>query len=87
MPKVRFKLQAERQLKALPYNLRDEVDAAVAALYADAEAGEALRGNLRGRWKLVVGPIRLLYRIRENGRLVIVDAVLFRGEAYPRRRH
>jgi mRNA-degrading endonuclease RelE of RelBE toxin-antitoxin system len=87
LPKVRLKGQAERQLKTLPYNLRDDVDAALVALYANAEAGIPLRGNLRGKRKLVVGPVRVLYRIRENGRLVIVDAVLFRGTAYPKGRH
>jgi mRNA-degrading endonuclease RelE of RelBE toxin-antitoxin system len=87
LPRVQLKAKAELQLKALPYNLRDDVDAAMVMLYGDAECGIALRGNLRGRWKLVVGPIRVLYRIRENGRLVIVDGVFFRGQAYPKRGH
>lgn len=87
MPKIRFKRVAEDQLAALPQNLRDDVDEAMLLLYADARAGAPLRGNLRGRWKLTVGPLRILYRIRDNDQLVIVDSVLFRGVAYPRRGH
>jgi mRNA-degrading endonuclease RelE of RelBE toxin-antitoxin system len=59
------------------------VDDALLLLYADAFAGTQLRGNLRGRWKLKVGRVRILYRIRENGALVIVDAVVYRDQAYP----
>jgi mRNA-degrading endonuclease RelE of RelBE toxin-antitoxin system len=87
LPRIRFKRQAEQQLTALPHNLREAVDQAVLRLYADSEAGIRLRGTLRGRWKLTVGPVRVIYRVREEGRLVIVDAVLFRGKAYPPQRH
>lgn len=78
MPKIAFKRIAQDQFASLPQNLQEDVDEALMLLYADAEAGLPLRGNLRGRWRLAVGSIRVLYRIREDGRLVVVDSVSWR---------
>jgi mRNA-degrading endonuclease RelE of RelBE toxin-antitoxin system len=56
-------------------------------LIADAHAGDQLRGNLRGKWRLKTGRIRILYRILEDGGLVIVDGIVYRDQAYPPRGH
>jgi len=41
-----------------------------------------LRGDLAGRYRLRVGEYRVIYRILEEQRLVIVEAVGTRGEVY-----
>jgi mRNA-degrading endonuclease RelE of RelBE toxin-antitoxin system len=46
------------------------------------EEGEPLLGVLTGRWRKRVGGYRIIYRILEAGRLVVVDAIRTRGEAY-----
>jgi mRNA-degrading endonuclease RelE of RelBE toxin-antitoxin system len=67
--------------------VQEEIDLALLRVQANpSEEGIALVGQLRGRWKKPVGGYRIMYRIRENGRLVIVDAIRKRGESYPARR-
>jgi mRNA-degrading endonuclease RelE of RelBE toxin-antitoxin system len=47
------------------------------------EAGLPLLGRLSDQWRTRVGGgYRIIYRIRDEGRLVIVDAIRTRGEAY-----
>lgn len=41
-----------------------------------------LLGKLSGRWRVRVGGYRIVYRIRENGRLVIVEAIRTRSRSY-----
>ena len=87
MPKVRLKLTAQLALRSLPAETQRAVDDALLKLRADAYVGVRLRGNLRGKWKLRAGAIRIIYRVLEEGRLVVVDAIVHRGDAYPRQRH
>lgn len=83
MPKLRLKRVAEEQLAALPDHVQDEIDRALLEIAADpTEAGVPLLGRLSGRWRKRVGGHRIVYRIREDGRLVIVDAIRTRGESY-----
>jgi len=83
VPKLSLKRVAEDQLAALAYHVRDELDEALLRIQANpTEEGTELRGRLAGRWRKRVGGYRILYRIRENGGLVIVDAISTRGKAY-----
>ncbi len=50
-----------------------------------SEEGTPLKGRLDGKWKRNAGGYRVIYVIRENGNLVIVESIRKRGEAYPRR--
>jgi mRNA interferase RelE/StbE len=83
LPSLRLKRIAEQQLAALAPHVRDEIDAALLRIQANpTEAGVPLLGRLSGRWRTRVGGYRIIYRIRDEGRLVIVDAIRPRGEAY-----
>ncbi|MEJ7566994.1 MAG: type II toxin-antitoxin system RelE/ParE family toxin [Gaiellaceae bacterium] len=83
MPQLRLKRVAEDQLAALPEQVRDEIELALRRIEANpSEEGVELLGRWAGRWRKRVGGYRIIYRIRDNGRLVIVDAIRTRGEAY-----
>lgn len=83
MPKLKFKKRARLQLERLSPTARADVDRAVLKLQANpTDVGVRLRGTLRGRWRMREGGYRIIYRVLENGRLVIVDAVIVRSEGY-----
>jgi mRNA-degrading endonuclease RelE of RelBE toxin-antitoxin system len=83
LPRLRLKRIAEDQLSALPQHVREEIDVALLRIQANpTEEGVPLLGRLSGRWRTRVGGYRIIYRIRDEGRLVIVDAIRTRGEAY-----
>jgi mRNA-degrading endonuclease RelE of RelBE toxin-antitoxin system len=87
LPNLRLKSIAEDQLAALPDHVYDEIDLALLRIQANpTEEGVALMGQLRGKWRKSVGGYRIIYRIVDSGRLVVVDAISKRGSAYPPRR-
>ena len=67
---------------------RGIIDRALLRIQANPqEEGLELLGALSGRWRKRVSGYRIIYRIRDDGRLVIVDAIRPRGPAtYGRRR-
>jgi mRNA-degrading endonuclease RelE of RelBE toxin-antitoxin system len=83
VPRLKLKRIAEDQFNALPDRVRDEVERALLKIQAHPmEEGVALLGRLSGRRRKRVGGYRIIYRIRDNGQLVIVDAIRTRGTAY-----
>jgi mRNA-degrading endonuclease RelE of RelBE toxin-antitoxin system len=83
VPSLKLKRTAEDQLEALPAHVREEIERALLQIQANpTEEGVELVGRWAGRWRRRVGGYRIIYRIRENGRLVIVDAIRTRGQAY-----
>jgi mRNA-degrading endonuclease RelE of RelBE toxin-antitoxin system len=83
VPKLRLKRIAEKQFAALPENVREEIELALLRIAANPmEEGVPLMGRLSDRWRKRVGGYRIVYRIREDGALVIVDAIRTRGESY-----
>ena len=83
MPSLRLKRIAQNQLAGLQPHVRDELAVALLRIQANpTEAGTPLLGRLSGRWRTRVGGYRIIYRILDDGRLVIVDAIRRRGEAY-----
>jgi mRNA-degrading endonuclease RelE of RelBE toxin-antitoxin system len=83
LPSLRLRGIAAEQLAALAPHVRDEIDRALLRIQANpTEAGVPLLGRLEGRWRTRVGGCRIIYRILDEGRLVIVDAIRPRGEAY-----
>ena len=66
LPSLRLKRIAEDQLAVLPPHVRGEIDMALLRIQANPSDGG----------------YRIIYRIRDGGRLVIVDAIRPRGEAY-----
>ncbi len=85
MPRLRIKKAAKARLAALPDWVQRAVDDALLDLQANpADVGQPLRGIYAGRWRMAVGQVRIIYRLRENGNLVVVEAVRHRGTAYKR---
>jgi mRNA-degrading endonuclease RelE of RelBE toxin-antitoxin system len=67
----------------LPPGAQATLDAAFLGLAADpAAAGVELRGKLRGTWRLREGGYRVLYKIRDGGRLVVIESIRRRPDAY-----
>ncbi|MCA1841203.1 MAG: type II toxin-antitoxin system RelE/ParE family toxin [Actinobacteria bacterium] len=54
----------------------------LSALEYEPELGHELRGRLKGLRSIRVGAYRIIYELRERGRLVRVCAIRHRGEAY-----
>jgi len=83
LPRLRLKLVAQNQLAALDPNVRADIDLALLKIQANPyDEGVELLGRLTGRWRKRVGGYRIVYRIQEDGRLVIVDAIRTRAGAY-----
>jgi mRNA-degrading endonuclease RelE of RelBE toxin-antitoxin system len=83
VPRLKLKTVAEEQLGALPAHVQDEIDLALLHIQANPEdEGIPLVGAMAGRWRKRVSGYRIVYRILEEGRLVIVDAIKTRGESY-----
>jgi mRNA-degrading endonuclease RelE of RelBE toxin-antitoxin system len=69
-------------LRALPLPLDEAALDALTVLESDPEAGNVLRGRLRGVWSLRIGSFRLLYTINHDAALVRVRAIRHRSVAY-----
>lgn len=75
--------RAETDLKQLPQGIREAVDEKILAIGADPKAaGKELRGRLRGRWSAAVRDRRILYRIRDDDAIVVIDTVRHRATVY-----
>jgi len=80
---VRIDPDAQKELRRLPPPMRERVVKAIDALKDNPFGGKdirKLRGELTGLYRLRVGNYRVVYRIVEEQRLVIVEAVGTRGE-------
>jgi mRNA-degrading endonuclease RelE of RelBE toxin-antitoxin system len=86
LPKLKLKTPAKEQLHKLDRTTLERIDLALSHLQANPQdVGEPLRGHYAGRWKMVVGNYRIIYRLREGGNLVIVEAIRARPRAYGRK--
>lgn len=74
--------------RALTHRLPEQVAAAAVELMTDSlvrrprTVGKPLRGDLEGLWAARRGTYRVLYRIREDTREVVVLRVEHRRDAY-----
>jgi mRNA-degrading endonuclease RelE of RelBE toxin-antitoxin system len=83
LPRLRFTRRAREQFLDLSPGARRTLDEALLRLQLDPEAaGIPLVGALRGTWRLREGGYRVLYRIRDDGRVVVVESIRRRPEAY-----
>jgi len=82
---IEFHRNAAKSYQRLPKAVKRRIDEAIETLRANPFWGKdilKLRGNLAGRYRLRVGEYRIVYRIIEEQRLVIVEAIGTRGEVY-----
>jgi mRNA interferase RelE/StbE len=73
---------ARAYILSMSPRLADAIVDALAIPEGDPEAGNRLRGRLKGLWSFRVGAYRIIYEIRERGKLVRVAAIRHRGVAY-----
>jgi mRNA-degrading endonuclease RelE of RelBE toxin-antitoxin system len=88
VPKLRLKKPAREVWESLSPDAFDAVDVALLKIQANpTEEGEPCIGRLRGKWRKREGGYRIIYRIEEDGDLVVVESIRSRPEAYPRTGH
>lgn len=73
---------AQKQISALPGNLRSRVLQKIAVLKLRPFSGKKLQGDLDGRYALRVWPLRVIYRVSEKAGFVIVLRIADRKDAY-----
>jgi mRNA interferase RelE/StbE len=74
---------AQRQWRKLPANTKARIGKALLALEEEPRPGGVVK--LKGavdRWRIRVGNYRIIYRIEDNKRLVVVLVIAHRREAY-----
>ena len=82
---VKFHRNAAKAYQRLPKAVKQRIDEAIETLRTNPFYGKdicKLSGKLEGLYRLRVGEYRVIYRILEEQRLVIVEAVGTRGEVY-----
>lgn len=73
---------AQKQISALPSNLRLRVLQKIAALKLRPFSGKKLQGDLGGRYAIRIWPLRVIYRVSGKTGPVIVLRVADRKDAY-----
>ncbi|MEJ7615007.1 MAG: type II toxin-antitoxin system RelE/ParE family toxin [Candidatus Fervidibacter sacchari] len=82
---VKFHRNAAKAYQRLPKAVKQRIDEAIETLRTNPFYGKdicKLSGKLEGLYRLRIGEYRVIYRILEEQRLVIVEAVGTRGEVY-----
>ena len=72
----------ERDFRKLPKEVKRRIDEAIRLLAEKPYMGKALRGSLAGRRSLRVGDYRVIYRIDEERKAVILLCVGHRQAIY-----
>ncbi len=83
MAELHFTRRAARDIRKLPPGLRRRIEIALDELIDNPTAGDLLRGDWEGYWKLRTGEYRIIYRI-VGAHVVEVQYVRHRREAYRR---
>ncbi len=85
MYKVALAAAARRVYEAADSNLQRRLDRCFEVLARDPHRHpniKRLKGRLKGYYRYRVGDYRVIYRIDENQRLVIVALIVHRSDAY-----
>jgi mRNA interferase RelE/StbE len=84
---VRVKLarSAGKQLQDLPGEIQRRVIAALRAIGEDPNCGTRLLGAFAGSRRYRVGNYRIVYQVREEEDLILVENIRHRGRAHRRR--
>lgn len=82
---IRVMPTARRQLRRLPERYAAAVVELLPAIAANPKRlGKPLRFELEGRWAARRGPYRVIYKLDEKTRTVVVLAVAHRADVYRR---
>ena len=79
---IRIKESAAKELRRVVKPDRMRIVAAIDRLAEAPYLGTALKGGLKGLWRIRVGNYRILYEIRHDELVVLVVRVVHRQEAY-----
>ncbi len=81
---IRFRPRVERQLSALPANVRMRIMRRIDALAEEPHppGAEALAGDLKGRLRIRVGDYRVIYRVLPDEGAVLISSAGHRGKVY-----
>jgi mRNA-degrading endonuclease RelE of RelBE toxin-antitoxin system len=80
---VQLTAPARRQLDRLPISVAAAVVETLGAIAGDPRRlGKPLRFELEGHWSARRGPYRIVYRIDDEARRVVVIAVAHRADVY-----
>ncbi len=81
---VRVAKRALKALQRLPQDVKDAIKTAIDALAEDPFSGDvrALTGEWRGFYRKRVGHYRILYTVDTKVRIVSVESVAHRKDAY-----
>ena len=71
--------RAKRQFRRLPADDRDAIDAAFSVMCVDPFSGDVKRLRGTDGWRRRVGDWRILYKLDEHNRVIVVTAVTRRG--------
>jgi len=84
---IQFLKRAERDLAALPTAERARVLEAITALSVQPHPPgvKALKGRLKGHFRIRVGPYRIIYQIQSEVLVVMIIRIGHRREVYRRR--
>ena len=73
---------AKKGLKTLDKRYRHAVDKALIRIQLNPKTGEALKGELKGYWKLRFSRYRIIYKIQDLILLITVFEIRHRREVY-----
>jgi len=80
---VQLTAPARRQLDRLPISVAAAVVETLGAIAGNpSRLGKPLRFELEGHWSARRGPYRIVYRIDDQARVVLVVAVAHRADVY-----
>ena len=82
MAKVYFSKTAEKSFLKLPQTAKKKIEKAISKLAEDPLAGEKLKGEFEGQYKLYAWPYRVIYIFSEKESIVTVVEVEHRQGAY-----
>ena len=80
--RLEFTVKAGETYAHLPPSVKQRVKEGFRFLGQNPLGGEPLQNELAGRWKLRVGRFRIIYRLEETRRAVVVIAVGPRKNIY-----
>jgi mRNA interferase RelE/StbE len=73
---------AHRQIRKLPVRTQDRINSAIARLAENPRPPGVKKLTAREGYRVRVGDYRVLYRIDDSERVVIIYRVMGRGDAY-----
>ena len=79
---VKLARSASKQLKALPVEVQRRVIASLRAIQQDPTSGTKLLGAFAVSRRYRVGSYRIVYQVREEESLILIENIRHRGRVY-----